>query len=223
MIEVNLHPHGVKARRRAKLKLPSFGRGGRGSGFGRGRGAREGGRDPWLMAAIGVPLLALLAVGAMWFTQRAEARGLEDQVQEAIGDSARLAGLRQLSDSLTLRDQIIQERVGHVAELDGGRFVWPHLLDEVGRALPDYTWITTIETLSPMPNLSLRVRGMAANPIAITAFIRNLSESLYVGDVQLAGSQQVELERFAVQSFELSLTYADPPDSVVRTVPIVRR
>jgi Tfp pilus assembly protein PilN len=175
------------------------------------------------MAAIGVPLVALLAVGAMWYTQRAEARGLEDQVQEAISDSARLSDLRQLSDSLTRRDQIIQERVENVAALDGNRFVWPHLLDEVGRALPAYTWITTIESLSPLPNLSLRVRGMAANPVAITAFIRNLSESLYVGDVQLEGSQQVQMERFVVQSFELALTYAEPPDSVVRTVPIVQR
>ena len=218
MIEINLHPHGAKARRRrARLKLPSFG-GGLGSG-----GARAGGRDPWAMAAIGVPLVALLAVGAMWYTQRAEARGLEDQVQEAISDSARLSDLRQLSDSLTRRDQIIQERVENVAALDGNRFVWPHLLDEVGRALPAYTWITTIESLSPLPNLSLRVRGMAANPVAITAFIRNLSESLYVGDVQLEGSQQVQMERFVVQSFELALTYAEPPDSVVQTVPIVQR
>ncbi len=113
--------------------------------------------------------------------------------------------------------------IERVAALDGDRFVWPHLLDEVGRALPDYTWITTIESLSPLPNLSMRVRGMAANPVAITAFIRNLSESLYIGDVQLEGSQQVQMERFVVQSFELALTYAQPPDSVVRTVPIVQR
>ncbi len=218
MIEVNLHPHGAKARRRATLRLPSFG-----GGFGGGRGRRSGGRDPWITAAIGVPLVAFLVVGAMWYSQRAEARGLEDQVQEALGDSARLADLRQLSDSLSQRDRVIQERVGHVADLDGDRFVWPHLLDEVSRALPDYTWITTIESLSPLPGLSVRIRGMAANPVAITAFIRNLSESLYVGDVQLAGSQQVQMERFTVQSFELSVTYAEPPDSVVQMVPIVQR
>ncbi|MEN8145141.1 MAG: PilN domain-containing protein [Gemmatimonadota bacterium] len=224
MIEINLHPHGAKARRRrTKLKLPSLG--GRGLSGGRlsGGGGRGGGRDPWTMAAVGVPLLALLVVGAMWYTQRAEARGLEDQVQDAIGDSTRLADLRQLSDSLTRRDQIIQERVGHVANLDGDRFVWPHLLDEMGRSLPDYTWITAIESLSPLPDLRLRIRGMAANPVAITAFIRNLAGSLYVGDVQLAGSQQVQLERFDVQSFELAVTYSEPPDSVVRMVPIVQR
>jgi Tfp pilus assembly protein PilN len=34
--------------------------------------------------------------------------------------------------------------VNIIRSLDDDRFVWPHVLDEVSRALPQYTWLTTL-------------------------------------------------------------------------------
>ncbi len=214
MIEVNLYPQGAKKRRRGagwrpSLKLPGFLAGG------------ATGRDRWIVAAIIVPILAILVVGALFMTERSAGRALEADLEDATADSARLADLRALSDSLQRRNAENRERIALVRDLDENRFVWPHILDEIGDALPDYTWLTSIRTNNPLPNLKIQLEGLAANPLAITAFVRRLQTSPYFSDVQILGSQQQQIEQVEAQGFTLMLTYAAQPDSMTRRVPIV--
>ncbi len=217
MIEVNLHPAGKGGRisgRKLSVRLPGLPRGARGGGG-------TGGRDPFTMVAIAVPILALLAIGWMWNSTRSERSNLNEQLSVAVADSARLSDLRALSDSLIARDRRIQERLGLVQSLDGGRFVWPHLLDEISRALPAYTWLTLVRREAPLPALSVQVEGLAANPLAITRFVRSLEESPYIGEARILGSQQEVVENVAAQAFQLMLTYEAPPADLLETEPIV--
>lgn len=217
MIEVNLHPAGKSGRvsgKKLSLRLPGLPRR-------PGGGGGRGDRDPFTMAAIAVPILALLAVGWMWNSTRSERSSLTEQLSVAVADSARLSDLRALSDSLIARDQRIRERLGLVQSLDGGRFVWPHLLDEISRALPAYTWLTLIRREAPLPALSVQVDGLAANPLAITRFVRSLEASPYIGEARILGSQQQVVENVAAQAFQLMLTYEAPPADLLETEPIV--
>lgn len=215
MIEVNLYPEGAKRKRRKgggrrlSLKIPGLFPGG------------EGDRDPWLIAAFSVPILALLGVGILFMTQRGTARELEADFADATADSARLADLRILSDSLQRRNSENRDRIALVRDLDENRFVWSHILDEIGDALPDYTWLTSVRTSSPLPSLTIQMEGLAANPLAITAFVRRLQSSPYLSDVQILGSQQQQIEEVEAHGFTLMLTYSAPPDSVVRRLPIL--
>jgi Tfp pilus assembly protein PilN len=213
MIQVNLHPEGSK-RRRKSAALPSLG------GLFKGRGGDGPDRDPWLIGAIAVPALALLFVGWLFLSQRGERVDLESQLAEAVEDSARLSDLRALSDSLIARESAIRQRLDLVQGLDDGRFVWPHLLDEVSRALPDFAWLTGLSESSPLPALQVQVDGLAANPLAITAFVRRLQESPYVGEVRILGSQEQALQGFSAHSFSLNVGYVAPPDSLVRLAPV---
>lgn len=210
MIEVNLHPEGSKRRRRRLVGMPSWLKS-TGSGDG---------RDPWLIAAVAIPALVLLVVGWLWMAQRGERGELDDRLVEAVEDSTRLSDLRALSDSLIARETQIQERLDLLKGLDDGRFVWPHLLDEISRALPDYAWLTSIRQASAPPDLQVQLDGMAANPLAITAYVRRLQESPYVGDVRILGSQEQNLGGFSAHSFKLIVGYAEPPDSMITAVPV---
>jgi Tfp pilus assembly protein PilN len=203
MIEVNLHPAGSKARRRGRrvFSAPAW--------------LKEG-RDRWTMAVIAISALALLAVGWLWMSQRSERQQLEDLLAESVEDSTRLADLRALSDSLLAREEMIRERLGLVRSLDENRFVWPHLFDEMSRALPPYTWLTAVRETTPLPELSVQLDGLAANPLAITAFVRNLQASPYIAEVRIVGSQQQELDNVAAQAFKLVVLYTAPPDSIIR-------
>jgi Tfp pilus assembly protein PilN len=214
MIEVNLHPTGPKARRRRATapSLPAWLRPSRG-------GTEE--RDPWTVVALAIPAVALLAIAAMWFSQRSKTAELEASIVEAVADSTRLADLRALSDSLVARERTIRERLALVQGLDEGRFVWPHLLDEVSKALPEYTWLTAIRTSSPLPDLRVQVDGLAANPLAITRFVRNLQESPFVSGVTIIGSQQQLVDNVAAQAFKILVRYADPPAATVERTPVV--
>lgn len=206
MIEVNLHPEGsTRRRRRRRPGVPAWLKPGR-SGAG---------KDPWLVAAIAVPAAVLLIVGWMWFSQRGQRADLEERIAGAVEDSARLSDLRALSDSLIAREAQVQARLELLEGLDEGRFVWPHLLDEFSRALPSYAWLTAIREASPLPDLQVQIDGMAANPLAITAYVRRLQESPFVGTVRILGSQETNLDGLSAHSFKLVVGYEEPQDSLV--------
>ena len=213
MIEINLHPSGGKgaktSRRLLSLRLPDSFR----------KDSGDGGRDVWTTIAIVVPVLVLLAVGWMWFSTRSERSELDAKIAEAVEDSTRLTDLRSLSDSLIQRDSRIQERLDLVQSLDGGRYIWSHLLDEISLSLPAYTWLTLVRREASLPDLRIQVDGLAANPLAITRFVRNLQGSPYVSEVRIMGSQQQLVENVPAQAFQLMLTYGPPPDDLIRTEP----
>jgi Tfp pilus assembly protein PilN len=193
MIEINLLPEGQKqgAKRKAgRPKVPSV------------KGLSLG-RDPWLTALLAVAVLVPLAALFLWLSQRAEARSLEERLEAATADSARLADLRAVSDSLSERQTLLRERMALIERLDRNRFVWPHLLDEISRGLPQFAWLTSVRRLTPLPDVSVQIQGMAANPLTITEFVRNLQASPYIEDVRILGSQQQELQDLAVQAFTL--------------------
>jgi Tfp pilus assembly protein PilN len=210
MIEVNLHPEGSKRRRKGRrmLRVP---------GWVKSAGSGDG-RDPWLIAAVAVPALVLLIVGWLWMSQRSDRGALDDRVAEAVEDSSRLSDLRALSDSLMAREAQIRERLDLLRGLDDGRFVWPRLLDEFSRALPDYAWLTSIRQASAIPDLRVQIDGMAANPLAVTAYVRRLQESPFVGEVRILGSQEQNLEGFSAHTFKLIVGYTEPPDSATAVV-----
>ena len=210
MIEVNLHPEGSKRRRKGRrmLRVP---------GWVKSAGSGDG-RDPWLIAAVAVPALVLLIVGWLWMSQRSDRGALDDRVAEAVEDSSRLSDLRALSDSLMAREAQIRERLDLLRGLDDGRFVWPRLLDEFSRALPDYAWLTSIRQASAIPDLRVQIDGMAANPLAVTAYVRRLQESPFVGEVRILGCQEQNLEGFSAHTFKLIVGYTEPPDSATAVV-----
>ena len=210
MIEVNLHPEGSKRRRKGR-RVPTV------PGWLKSKGT-TGGRDPWLIAAVAIPTLVLLVVGFLWMSQRSERGDLDLRIAEAVEDSARLSDLRALSDSLIARESQISERLQLLSGLDDGRFVWPRLLDEVSRALPNYAWLTSLHQASDLPNLQVQVEGMAANPLAITAYVRGLQESPYVSEVRILGSQEQNLDGFSAHSFGLIVSYREPAETLAADV-----
>lgn len=212
MIEVNLAPEQQK--RRSGRRPTSSKKGSRLKGV-----PTE--RDTWSLVMAAIVVLVPLAMGFLWWTQRSVQRELDARLEVATADSARLANLRAVSDSLTARRQLIRERVALVEQLDRNRFVWSHLLDEISRALPQLAWLTNLQQMSPLPAPTVQIQGLAPNPLAITEFVRNLEASTYVSEVRLLGSQRQTLEdELVAQAFTLTARYAHPMDQF-RTEPIV--
>lgn len=214
MIEVNLHPTAEKKGRGGKggfsgidFEMPEFG------GFSPVETFRsEPHRALFMIAVLVVPL----AAGVLWFRTSSQAEELETRLEEAREDSVRLADLRELSDSLTERRREIRDRVDLVRSLDENRFVWPHLMDEVARALPQRAWLRGLKQQGEIPDLEVQIMGTAARPLVITEFVRNLERSPFVGDVQIVGSNRQTDGGVSTQSFVLQVTYSPPPESAVR-------
>jgi Tfp pilus assembly protein PilN len=51
---------------------------------------------------------------------------------------------------LAQRDEVLGQ-LSMIKTIDDNRFTWPHIMDEVSRALPPYTWLTSMAQTSPVP------------------------------------------------------------------------
>lgn len=219
MIEVNLHPSGEKKRRKKGRGLSDVGF--EMPDFGDVQVLESLRSDPWNAALIACLVVVPLAVGALWFDQRSDEDALQTRLDEALADSARLAELRTLSDSLTARREDIRGRINLVRGLDGNRFVWPHLLDDIASALPPRAWIRAVKRQGDLPDLQVQVLGTAATPLIITDFVRNLETTSTVGEVAIVGTNKQMQGGVSTQAFTLNLRYTAPPTGSVRTVPVV--
>lgn len=219
MIEVNLLPGGKKNQRRGfALKLPSFGKK---------KDARPGSgkRDKWVTTAV---VLALVSLGTMgWLYQGTSTRNeeLTLALEDAARDSTRFADLIAQTEGLRARRDSIGQKVQIIQEIDGERYVWPHVMDEVARALPEYTWLTSLLQVEKGETVIFRLEGRAGNNFALTRFMENLESSPFVRDVRLVTTEQIQeassggIQR-QVHQFQLDAAYEFPPTELIETVPL---
>ena len=190
-------------------------------------------RDPWMGIAVGGAAVGLLAIGGMWYLQRSATATLVEQERVAVQDSTRFEGVvRATRVAAAQRDSILRQ-MAIIAAIDGDRFIWPHVMDEIARALPTYTWLRTVAqtnaatTVSPemvaagtAPRLSIRLVGLTVDVQALTIFMKQLEASDFLENVTLAGSDATTVEGKQVTEFTLDMVYSKPPATSVRTVPL---
>jgi Tfp pilus assembly protein PilN len=226
MIEINLLPG---ASRKAK---------GRGPGFSLSSlmGTQSTGRDPWMLGVVVSMIIAVAAVGFMFWTNAALASELATHEEEAVADSTRYAAVfRQRAQAEARRDSV-QRQLDVIKAIDADRFVWPHIMDEVSRALPPYTWVTSLNATTPQPLPSgaapdttqsltrelarFRITGNTVDIQALTRFMKLLEASPFIQSVALARSELAMVDGKEVTLFLLDGQYERPDSSVITTAPI---
>ncbi len=224
MIEINLLPGARKKSRSAgssvdvRAMLGSLG---------------ERFKDPWLGVAVGGVAIGLAAVGAMYVFQGRTEAALLEQEQVAVQDSTRYDNVVKQTRAAEAQRDSIMRQMSIIAAIDGERFVWAHVMDEVSRALPTYTWLRSVAqanaatTVSPeavaagtAPKLAVRVVGYTVNIQALTIFMKQLEASPFLENVTLAVSQVATVEGKQVTEFTVEMNYSKPPASAIRTVPL---
>ncbi|HEX5725332.1 MAG TPA: PilN domain-containing protein [Longimicrobiaceae bacterium] len=133
MIEINLLPSGASRRAPAARSLAR-----------RGVSLPKVGGDP-RVAGLGLAGLLFLVLAAFGFWRTGEAQGrLSAEVEREAADSLRLARTLALLETLEARRDTVEQKIGVIQNVDGRRYVWPHLLDEISRATPQFTWLTKV-------------------------------------------------------------------------------
>lgn len=214
MIEVNLLPGGRKRSSKGRgisFSLPKFGRGGAPPG------------DPYILGAVAAGVVSIGLMAWLFFGVRSQKGDLQVQVADAVQDSARFADVIKRTKELEARRDSIATRVSIIENIDAGRYTWPHIMDEVSRALPDYTWLTSITQMSADPTLEIRIAGRAGSLFAVTNFMRRLEASPFLRNVQMEQSEQApaqENPKDIVYTFQLTADYQSPPLGQLQTVPL---
>lgn len=190
-------------------------------------------RDPWLVIAIAGVVIGLAGVGGQFWFQKRTAAALEQQQQVAVQDSSRYAAvLSQRRAAESQRDSILRQ-IAVIRAIDGDRFIWPHILDELSRALPTYTWLSSVlqsSSAAPVtpeaaaagsaPPLGVRVIAYTADIQAVTIYMKQLEASPFFENVILGSTEVAVTDGKEVTQFQVSMTYTKPDSSAIRTVPL---
>jgi Tfp pilus assembly protein PilN len=110
-------------------------------------------RDPWLIGAAASVVIAVATVGLLFTAQNARATELEGRLDKAVRDSTRYARVLSARHKLAAERDSVLRQLQIIRTIDDNRYNWAHILDEVSRALPAYTWLTVMEqtTKTPLP------------------------------------------------------------------------
>jgi Tfp pilus assembly protein PilN len=101
-------------------------------------------RDKFMIGAVAALVASGVAIALLFTTQTAQESSLSDRRDKALRDSTRYANfLKERYRAEAARDSLLRQ-VHLIQSLDEDRYVWPHVFDEVSRALPQYTWLTMI-------------------------------------------------------------------------------
>jgi Tfp pilus assembly protein PilN len=181
--------------------------------------------DPWTLGTVGGVLLVAIVVGFLYWSMSLLQEELTVAVEEARADSARYEDLITQNQALTARQDSVAQRVRIIQEIDGDRYTWPHIMDEVAKAIPDYTWLTELVQTASGEEIMFRIQGQAGNPFALAQFMENLEASLFIRNVDLLSSQQDVVRtgtgtQRVVNGFELEASFERPPVELLETVPL---
>ena len=135
MITINLKP----GSRRAKAGVSLAG------GLGSIKALTSKIKDPWPVAAVAVWVVLLGFIGWVGLGTAARMRSLGPELEKARSENKRYrAFLAEKKHAEGARDSVLIQ-IATISQVDGDRYVWPHILDEVTHALPDYTWLTDMD------------------------------------------------------------------------------
>lgn len=101
-------------------------------------------KDKYLAAAVLTSAVALAVIGLLFTTQRARESSLREAEAEQVRDSTQLARvLRDRALAQAKRDSVYLQ-LAIIRAIDEERFIWPHIMEEVSRAMPVYTWLQSM-------------------------------------------------------------------------------
>lgn len=207
MITINLKPGSKRAAAGASLA----------GGMNALRTMRTRVKDPWPMAALVVVATAAIALAWIGFGSASKVSSLEDQLATARAENRRFKTfLVEKKRAEAAKDSVVQQ-IATIRSVDGDRYVWPHILDEVTRAVPPFTWLTEMTaTVQPAPldstsiappPVSFQILGRTMDIQGFTRFMRQLEDSPWLRDVTVVTTTTEIDHGRAVTAFTVRAAY----------------
>ena len=235
MITVNLRPDLKRKRARPPMQGALEGLRGLGSKI----------KDPLLLVAVASWVAVGGWLGFMFLGTAHELNALEPQLEQSRAENKRFkAFLAEKRHQEMIRDSLVSQ-IGVIRAVDGDRYVWAHVLDEVTRALPAYTWLVDLGPAAAAPApaapaakpargkhvdstrvdtppaaLQFELNGRTVDIQAYTRYLRQLEASPWVTDVTPVRAQTVVEKERPITAFTIRATFHQADSAYIRTVPL---
>jgi Tfp pilus assembly protein PilN len=136
MIEINLLPGAKKPKRGSAGPAINF------AAIGAAISARV--KDKFLAAAVLSGAISFAVIAFLFLGQRNRETGLHGAEQAAMADSSKYAAVRADRARAQARRDSALLQLNIIKAIDEDRYVWPHIMEEISRALPIYTWLRVV-------------------------------------------------------------------------------
>jgi Tfp pilus assembly protein PilN len=195
-----------------------------------------------LMAAVGAWVVVVAGLGLIYLNNLRQLYVLEPRLEQARSENRRFkAFLADKRRQEKIRDSLLAQ-ITVIRQVDGDRYIWPHLLDEITKALPAYTWLVDLGvTATPKPAetpaqrpgakpdsvaapaapppVAFQINGRTMDIQAYTRFLRQLEASPWIVDVVPVSAQTIVEKERAVTAFTIRATYTRADSAYIRTAP----
>jgi type IV pilus assembly protein PilN len=184
MIKVNLVPEEQRKKvREKKFTKPTF-------------------RIPKLDMIVSVLILGgVIAICVItYLAQQKTLQNLSNNIEAAKQELAALEKERKMVEELENRQRELKEWVTLVQNLNKGRSLHFHVMDEHNKLKPEYMWFIQFDET----NLSFELNGKTFSNYMISNFMDKLNASSYFSDVSLKEIRETEEKEHSVIGFQLS-------------------
>jgi len=200
-------------------------------------------KDPALLVAVAAWVGVVGFLGYNWFSNTTALRALEPQLEQTRAEHQRFKTfLDQKHKQEQIRDSLLTQ-ITTIRSVDGDRYVWPHVLDEVTRALPAYTWLVDLSPVAAPPpppptaaqakdkkqqqpvdtapkTVTFQLNGRTVDIQAYTRFLRNLEASPWISDVTPVSAQTIVEQQRAITAFTIRADFKQADSAYIRTAPL---
>lgn len=185
-------------------------------------------KDPLLIGAVGAWVVGISVIGWVLYTQTSLLNSLEPTLLETRNEARRFEQMiAQKTRQQLLRDSLVLE-LDAIRSIDGDRYVWPHIMEEVSRALPEFTWLVGLDAVTVQDQIltdgsvvaapiRFTIDGRSSNIQSFTRFMTRLQDSPWFRDIRTSGTNTVIESERTVMAFEITGTYQVADSAFIRT------
>ncbi|MBI3982311.1 MAG: PilN domain-containing protein [Gemmatimonadetes bacterium] len=188
-------------------------------------------KDPLLLGAVSAWIVGAAVVGVIFTTESRRLASLRAERERVEGEARRFQALiNQKRREERLRDSLVVE-LDAIRAIDSERYVWPHILEEVTKAVPDYTWLQSVGMLSSgpaevtdttgAPPLRILVDGRTSDMGGYTRFLRQLGNSPWLRNVVAGATRTITENEKPIVAFTVTATYGQADSAFIRTAPVL--
>jgi Tfp pilus assembly protein PilN len=202
-------------------------------------------KDPLLMGAVAAWVCVIGGLGMIYLNNLRQLYVLEPRLEQARSENRRFqAFLADKRRQEKIRDSLLAQ-ITVIRRVDGDRYIWPHLLDEITKALPAYTWLVDLGITAPAqasaqppaqaagkggkpdstdsakiePKVAFQINGRTIDIQAYTRFLRQLEASPWIEDVTPVSAQTIVEKERPVTAFTIRASYNRADSAYIRTAP----
>lgn len=114
-------------------------------------------------------------LGGRYYVLGQEEAALEQEIQSATQEEQRLTAILREVQEFEARKRQLEQRVTLIDELRKGQNAPVHIIDQVSRALPEMTWMTSLK----QDGYQVTIEGRCLTLTSLSDFVGNLEASTY--------------------------------------------